>query len=122
MEEKTGQITDIIFHNEENGYTIGIMETETEYFTVVGCLPGCLKGVTYKLRGSFKIHPVYGEQFAFNEFEQVKPTGAKAVERFLASGTIKGIGEKAAAAIVGHFGEDSLRIIEEEPERLQEIS
>lgn len=122
MEEKQGQITEIIFHNEENGYTIGIMETETEYFTVVGCLPSCVKGATYKLRGSFKIHPTYGEQFAFNDFEQVLPTGLKAIEKFLASGTIKGIGEKMAKMIVDRFGEDTFNVIEETPARLMEIS
>lgn len=122
MEEKQGQITEIIFHNEENGYTIGIMETETEYFTVVGCLPSCVKGATYKLRGSFKIHPTYGEQFAFSDFEQVLPTGVKAIEKFLASGTIKGIGEKMARMIVDRFGEDTFRVIEETPARLMEIS
>ena len=57
MEEKQGIITEIIFHNEENGYTIAVMETEDEYFTVVGCLPSCVKGSGYKLRGTFKIHP-----------------------------------------------------------------
>ena len=122
MEEKQGQITEIIFHNEENGYTIGIMETETEYFTVVGCLPSCVKGATYKLRGSFKIHPTYGEQFAFSDFEQVLPTGLKAIEKFLSSGTIKGVGEKMAKMIVDRFGEDTFTVIEETPERLMEIS
>ena len=121
MEEKQGQITEVIFHNEENGYTIGIMETETEYFTVVGCLPSCIKGATYKLWGSFKIHPTYGEQFAFSEFEQVLPTGLKAIEKFLASGTIKGVGEKMAKIIVDRFGEDTFKVIEETPGRLMEI-
>lgn len=122
MEEKQGQITEIIFHNEENGYTIGVMETETEYFTVVGYLPSCIKGATYKLWGSFKIHPNYGEQFVFSEFEQMLPTGEKAIEKFLASGTIKGIGEKMAAAIVSRFGKETFKIIEETPDRLMEVS
>ena len=121
MEEKQGQITEVIFHNEENGYTIGIMETETEYFTVVGCLPSCIKGATYKIWGSFKVHPTYGEQFAFSEFEQVLPTGLKAIEKFLASGTIKGVGEKMAKIIVDRFGENTFKVIEETPARLMEI-
>lgn len=122
MEEKQGNLTEIIFHNEENGYTIAVMETEDEYFTVVGCLPSCVKGSSYKLRGTFKIHPTYGEQFAFSEFEEVLPTGKAGIEGFLASGVIKGIGPKMAAAIVNQFGEETLEIMEREPERLSQVS
>ncbi len=122
MEEKQGIITEIIFYNEDNGYTIAVMETDEEYFTVVGCLPSCIKGARYKLRGSFKVHPSYGEQFAFTEFEEMLPTGTADIEAFLASGVIKGIGPKTASAIVAGFGEDTLRIMEEEPEKLSLIS
>ena len=122
MEEKRGTITEIIFHNEENGYTIGVMETEDEMFTVVGCLPSCVKGTSYKLRGTFKVHPTYGEQFAFTEFEEVLPTGIAGIEGFLASGVIKGIGPKTAAAIVDQFGEHTFEIMEEEPEKLALVS
>ncbi len=66
MEEKQGIITEIIFHNEDNGYTIAVMETEAEYFTVVGCLPSCVKGSSYKLRGTFKVHPTYGGAIRFH--------------------------------------------------------
>lgn len=122
MEEKQGIITEIIFHNEDNGYTIAVMETEDEYFTVVGCLPSCVKGSSYKLRGTFKVHPTYGEQFAFNEFEEMLPTGKAGIEGFLASGVIKGIGPKMAAAIVNLFGEETLEIMEHEPEKLSRVS
>lgn len=121
MEEKQGIISEIIFYNEENGYTIAVMETETEYFTVVGCLPSCVKGTSYKLRGTFKTHPTYGEQFAFSEFEEVLPTGAAGIEGFLASGIIKGIGPKMASAIVKEFGEETFEIMEQQPERLSEV-
>ncbi len=122
MEEKRGTITEIIFHNEENGYTIGVMETDDEMFTVVGCLPSCVKGTSYKLRGTFKVHPTYGEQFAFTEFEEVLPTGIAGIEGFLASGVIKGIGPKTAAAIVDQFGEYTFEIMEDEPEKLALVS
>ncbi|MGN0659110.1 MAG: ATP-dependent RecD-like DNA helicase [Emergencia sp.] len=122
MEEKQGSIAEIIFHNEDNGYTIAVMETEDEYFTVVGCLPSCVKGAAYRLRGSFKVHPVYGEQFAFSEFEEVLPTGRAGIEGFLASGAIKGIGPKTAAAIAEKFGERTFDIMENEPEKLALIS
>lgn len=122
LEEKQGIITEIIFHNEDNGYTIAVMETEDEYFTVVGCLPSCVKGSNYRLRGTFKVHPTYGEQFAFTAFEEILPTGTAGIEGFLASGRIRGIGPKMAAAIVSCFGEDTLRIMEEEPEKLSRVS
>ena len=122
MEEKQGVLTEIVYYNEVNGYTIGVMETDDEIFTVVGCLPSCVKGTSYRLRGTFKNHPTYGEQFAFSEFEEVLPTGITGIEGFLASEIIKGIGPKTAAAIVGAFGEDTLRVLEEEPEKLCRIS
>ena len=122
MEEKQGIITEIIFHNEDNGYTIAIMETDDEYFTVVGSLPSCAPGFRYKLRGTFKVHPTYGEQFAFSEFEEVLPTGIAGIEGFLASGVIRGIGPKMASAIVAKFGEDAFEIMEREPHRLTLVS
>lgn len=109
MQEKTGRIGEVIFHNEDNGYTIAEMETEDGCFTIVGCLPSCAPGMSYRLRGSFKSHPVYGPQFAFTEFEQILPSGKQAMEKFLASGTIKGIGKKTAALIAERFGGDALR-------------
>ncbi len=122
MEEKQGVITEIIFHNEDNGYTIAVMETDDEYFTVVGSLPSCVVGFQYKLRGTFKVHPTYGEQFAFSEFEEVLPTGIAGIEGFLASGVIKGIGPKMASAIVAKFGEDTFEVMEKEPHRLTLVS
>ncbi len=122
MEEKQGVITEIIFHNEDNGYTIAELETEDECFTVVGCLPTCGPGTSYKLRGTFKMHPTYGEQFAFSEFEEVLPTGIAGIEGFLASGVIKGIGPKMAAAIVARFGEDTFSVMEQAPQRLTLVS
>lgn len=122
MEEKQGVLTEIIFHNDENGYTIAEMETDDELITVVGNLPAAAKGTCYELRGTFKIHPRYGEQFAFTEATEVMPTTRIGIEGFLASGIIKGVGPKTATAIVSKFGEDTLRIMEESPERLSEIS
>ena len=121
LEEKKGILTDIIFHNEDNGYTIAIMETDDEMFTVVGCLPNCVKGSSYQLTGTFKVHPTYGEQFAFTSFAEVLPTGKAGIEGFLASGVIKGIGPKMAAAIVDVFGEATLEVIEREPEKLTRV-
>ncbi|MFC2662331.1 MAG: helix-hairpin-helix domain-containing protein, partial [Eubacterium sp.] len=122
MEEKQGIITDIIFHNEENGYTIAVMETSDEQFTAVGMLPENALGNTFLLRGAFKIHPKYGEQFAFTEAEAVLPSSADEIEGFLASGAVKGIGQKMAHAIVQTFGDDTLNVMKEHPSRLLRIS
>ena len=122
MEEKKGVLTEIIFHNEENGYTVGVFETEEEYFTCVGCIAEPRKGATYRLTGEFRVHPGYGEQFSFTACEEVMPEGTDEIRAFLASGALKGIGPKTAALIVDKFGEDTLKIMEESPERLTEIS
>ena len=121
LEEKQGSIVEIIFHNSENGYTVAIFETETEAFTAVGNLPGAAVGRNYIVRGEFIIHPTYGEQFSIKEFEETLPSTKDGIREFLSSGAMKGIGRKTAAAIVSHFGTDTLRVIEEEPERLTEI-
>lgn len=121
-ESKEVTIIEVIFHNDDNGYTVAIAETREEQFTVVGTLPDFCQGRTYLLTGEWKMHPNYGEQFAFSEFREVMPTSKEGIEGFLSSGVLRGIGKKTAAAIVSKFGEDTLRVIEEEPERLSEIS
>lgn len=122
MEEKQGTIAEIIFHNQENAYTIAVFETEEEQFTIVGNLPACRTGSAYILRGQWKVHPTYGEQFAFSNFEEVMPSSEAGIQEFLASGVLKGIGKKTAAAIVGRFGSETFEIIEKHPHRLTEIS
>lgn len=121
LEEKQGTIAEIIFHNKENGYTVAVFETDIEAFTAVGNLPSVGIGRSYILRGEFIMHPTYGEQFSIKEFEEVMPSTSDGIREFLASGAMKGIGRKTAAAIVSKFGTDTLRIIEEEPHRLTEI-
>ena len=93
-----------------------------DYFTVVGNLPGASPGKTYLIRGTFTEHPNYGEQFKISSFEERMPSSEEGIREFLASGALKGIGPKTAAAIVAKFGEDTFRIIEEEPHRLTEVS
>ncbi|MBR3212818.1 MAG: ATP-dependent RecD-like DNA helicase [Firmicutes bacterium] len=122
MEERTGTVCEVIFRNEENGYTVAVMETDDEYITVVGNLPNCAKGSRFTLRGTVKEHPLYGEQFAFTEFMEIMPENAEAIFDFLRSGVIKGVGPVTAAALVAKFGDDTLKIIEEEPEKLTEVS
>lgn len=122
MIEKKGTLTDIIFHNRDSGYTVAVIDTGEEQLTVIGTLPYCREGNTYILRGDMKVHPNYGEQFAFSEFEEDMPATGPGVTAFLSSGILKGIGKKTAAAIVGRFGEDTFDIIENEPDKLMQIS
>lgn len=122
LTEYKGTIVDIIFHNKENGYTVAVLETELEAITVVGILPAAGVGRAYTLRGEFKEHPVYGEQFAIKEWSEELPSSKDGIREFLASGVMKGIGKKTARLIVNHFGDKTLDIISESPERLVEIS
>ncbi len=121
LEEKQGTIAEIIFHNSENGYTVAIFETETDAFTAVGNLPAVTAGRSYILQGEFTTHPVYGEQFSIKSFEEVMPSTEDGIREFLASEAMKGIGRKTAAAIVSVFGTDTLKVIEEEPQRLTDV-
>ncbi|HZK02255.1 MAG TPA: ATP-dependent RecD-like DNA helicase [Anaerovoracaceae bacterium] len=123
MENKTGILTDIIYHNKDNGYTIGIIENEQteEQFTAVGYLHNPYKGREYSFTGKWKTHSTYGEQFAFETYIEEVPKTAEGIKGFLSSGIMKGIGKKTAQAMVNKFGEDTLRIIEEAPERLTEV-
>jgi len=120
-EQKQVKITDVIFQNRENGYSVVSVETENEQFTAVGFLNGPVPGREFIIRGSFKTHPSYGEQFSFTEFEEVMPTSADGMEAFLSSGILKGVGKKTAQAIVKKYGAETFKIIEEKPEKLTEV-
>ncbi|MCQ2547381.1 MAG: ATP-dependent RecD-like DNA helicase [Clostridia bacterium] len=121
MEIKNGTLVELIFHNEENSYTIGIFETAEEYFTVVGNLPNARQGMSYELEGDFYHHPKYGEQFKFEKASPVMPKDVEGIRSFLASGLISGVGDKTAMAITKAFGEDSLDVILNHKERLLEL-
>ena len=96
------------------------IEDEDE-LTCVGSFPVVTQGASVELEGNFTQHPVYGKQFQASRLTEKMPEDALAMERYLGSGAIKGIGAALAARIVRHFGEDTLRIVEEEPERLAEV-
>lgn len=119
----TGYIDHIIFRNDENGYTVMVVKDteEGEELTCVGNLPVVSQGITIEATGIFTHHPVYGKQFQIQSFIEKMPEDTLAMERYLGSGAIKGIGAALAARIVRHFGEDTVRIVEEEPERLAEV-
>ena len=121
-ETVTGYIDHIIFRNDQNGYTVMVLkQTGEEELTCVGTFPDISQGATIEASGNYIHHPVYGKQFQIASFTEKMPEDSLAMERYLGSGTIKGIGAALAARIVRRFGEDTLRIVEEEPERLSEI-
>ena len=121
-ETVTGYIDHIIFRNDQNGYTVMVLkQTGEEEMTCVGTFPDISQGATIEASGNYIHHPVYGKQFQIASFTEKMPEDSLAMERYLGSGAIKGIGAALAARIVRRFGEDTLRIVEEEPERLSEI-
>lgn len=119
----TGYIDHVIFRNEDNGYTVFVMKgvEGQEELTCVGNFPVLSQGATIEASGSYINHHIYGKQFQITSFVEKMPEDALAMERYLGSGAIKGIGAALAARIVRRFGEDTLRIVEEEPERLAEV-
>ena len=122
MEKIRGYIDHIIFRNEENGYTVLVLSLEgKEELTCVGSLAAAAVGSTIEAEGEYISHSIYGRQFQISRMEEVIPQDEDGIERYLGSGAIKGIGSALAARIVRRFGTDSLRIMEEEPQRLAEI-
>lgn len=121
MEEIKGYVEHIIYQNTDNGYTVLNLVSEGEEITCVGFLKNIGQGETIKAEGEYVSHPVYGEQFKISSFESVAPEDKESMERYLGSGAIKGVGPALAARIVKRFGDDTFRIIEEEPECLVQI-
>lgn len=121
MESVSGYVEHIIFQNSENGYTVLSLSVEGEEVTCVGNCKGLTQGETISAEGEFVEHPLYGSQFKISGYRTETPRDSAGMERYLGSGAVKGVGEALAKRIVKKFGDDTFRIIEEEPERLAEI-
>lgn len=123
MENETvkGYVEHFIYKNEENGYGVLNLVTEDDELTCTGNFKDVDIGDTLEVTGSFVDHPVYGNQFKVASYKISIPDDAVSMQRYLGSGAIRGIGEALAARIVKKFGNDTFRIIEDEPERLAEI-
>ena len=117
----SGTVDNITYRNDENGYCVFDLETESELVTVVGYIPQLCAGETITVKGEFTVHPSYGEQFRADLFERSAPATEGAILRYLSSGAIKGIGPVTANAIVEQFGDRTLEIIETQPIRLASI-
>ena len=121
MDNITGYVDHIVYQNSDNGYTVMTLVAEGEEVTCVGMCKGLGQGENISAEGEYIEHPVYGRQFKIQTYETVAPTDRAGMERYLGSGAIRGVGEALAARIVKKFGDDTFRIIEEEPERLAEV-
>ena len=119
--ELKGEVTDIIYQNEVNRYTIAVFETDEEETTIVGYLPFVKSGDTLNVNGRYVEHKDYGRQFKVETFEKLMPETLGALERYLANGSIKGIGEATAKKIIKKFGQDTINIFKFEPEKLAQI-
>ena len=121
METISGYVEHIIFQNTENGYTVMNLVSQGEELTCVGICRGLGQGENITAQGDYIEHPVYGRQFKLSSFQITAPQDSVGMERYLGSGAVKGVGAALAARIVKKFGDDTFRIIEEEPERLAEV-
>jgi len=121
VESLAGYVEHIIYRNADNGYTVLNLVSGEDEITCVGIFSAIVEGENIEAQGEYTEHPTYGQQFKVTSFEEKAPEDEEAIERYLGSGAIKGIGLAMAARIVRRFKEDTFRIIEEEPERLAEI-
>ncbi len=122
LEELQGSVEQIVFYNPENGYTVCRFAVEgREEVTVVGTFPPLTPGETLRLRGKWETNPRFGRQFRSDSFSVTLPASVKGVEKYLASGLIKGIGPVLAKRIVDRFGGETITILNEKPERLHEV-
>lgn len=122
MEELEGQVDRIVYRNEENCYTVARLKTEApDLVTVVGNFLAISEGETIRVWGQWVNHPEYGRQLKMEEYQTVIPATREGIERFLASGAVKGIGPVMAKRLVDKFGSATLDIMEKAPHRLSEV-
>lgn len=121
LETIKGYVDHIIYQNKENGYAVLSLIADGDEEICVGNFRGVDNGENLEITGEYVEHPSYGFQFKAGSFRVVEPDDLLSMERYLGSGAIKGVGEALAKRIVKKFGEDTFRIVEEEPERLVEV-
>lgn len=119
--ELKGELKDIIYQNEVNSYTIAVLDTDDEEITIVGYLPFISSGDNIKVIGKYVNHQEYGRQFKVETFEKLMPETLDSLERYLANGTIKGIGPATAKKIIKEFGDETIHIFKFEPHKLARI-
>ncbi|MDD8014656.1 MAG: ATP-dependent RecD-like DNA helicase [Acidobacteriota bacterium] len=122
MENFEGTIEQIVFYNPENGYTVCKFSLEDgRSLTIVGSFPPLSPGETLTISGRWELNPRFGRQFKVDNYQMIMPATAAGIEKFLASGLIKGIGPVLARRIIGKFGEETMEILSSAPEKLKEV-
>ncbi len=117
----SGKVSNIIYHNEKNGYTVFLLKSEGDYITVVGDGTGVEAGDTINIEGEFTYHKTYGEQFSFSKLEKELPADSESLVTYIANSEVKGVGEKTAQRIIKKFGDDALEVIRYKPDLLVSI-
>lgn len=122
LQELSGTVENVIFKNEENGYTVlRLKDGNGENVTVVGCFPFAAAGETMVISGTWMTHSVHGRQFKAEYAQRMLPTNAAEIYQFLAGGSVKGIGPATASLIVDRFGDKTLDVILNKPQELSQI-
>ncbi len=130
MDVLSGSVARITYHNPDNGYTVLRLDVDSKgspqnadfgVVTVVGVFPEISQGETIEVQGEWVVHPRHGEQFSAKTYRQIPPVTTDGIRRYLGSGLIKGIGPALAESIVRYFGDETLTVIDEHPERLLEV-
>ncbi|MGZ5438635.1 MAG: SF1B family DNA helicase RecD2 [Candidatus Aminicenantales bacterium] len=122
QEHLDGAVEEIVFCNPDNGYTVAKFLTDGgETLTIVGSFPPLSPGEVLRIRGGWELNPRFGRQFKVDHFTMTLPASAGGIEKFLASGLVKGIGPVLAARIVGKFGAETIDILTRDPEKLREV-
>lgn len=127
MSTISGSVDRIVFHNADTGFCVARFSLSEDGHapsgstTIVGAMPGLTVGEMVRLEGMWQTHPVHGRNFRVERFEPHVPDTREGIERYLASGAIRGIGPVTASRIVEMFGDSALRVLDEEPERLREV-
>lgn len=116
-----GSVTAVIFHNDENGYSVVRLKSNGEQVTAVGIMPGICSGIQVELQGAWINHPTYGSQFRADHMEQRLPTETDSIFDYLSTGVVKGIGPKLAQRLVDRFGARTFEVLESEPEELAKM-
>lgn len=119
--ELTGIVYEIIYKNEDNGYTVAILDVDDDPTMIVGEMPLVNEGENISVIGEPVFHKTYGEQFKVNSYRIKPPTSEKGIVKYLSSGVVSGIGEKMAKRLYDYFGEEVLDIMQYSPERLKEV-
>lgn len=121
FDEIHGTVEEVVFHNEDSGFTVLEIMTDEEYVTVVGVIPDIAPGEELRLKGNWVSHPTFGRQFRTELYERKMPSTSAELYKYLASGAVPGIGAKTAEKIIERFGDDSFEILEKHPEKLTVI-